>query len=596
LFFLSSILPVVNSIYVEKSTDTLENEDLPLQVYKYHIPIRINSNQELKFHASFEGWPGTGTEHNPYVIEDFEINSEGHNDAIFIGNVTDYFMIRNCYLHNASGLRDNYHGNNGIYLYKTKNGIIEDNIILNNQRNGILLYMSNSNTINRNQISNWNYGLYFDRSSDNIISNNNIYDNGGDGSYIYYDSNRNTFIGNTFSNNGRGIRIELTASNVFINNTLIKNGFYIWANTKFGWSSHSIDTTNMVNGKSIYYLKDKNNGSISSATGQIILVNSKNIVIENQNISDQIAGIEIAYCSNITLRNNNFSKNEHGLIFTESNLNNILNNTCFNNKWGFDLSGSSNNILSGNNVFNTKYESIKVSNNNIVSGNNISNNFKGVILQGDNNFIINNTISNNMWGIHCYNSANDNIIYHNYLLENEKQGYDEGDNQWDNGFPCGGNYWSDYREKYPDAKEINDTGIWDIPYEGNGFIDRYPLMREPFFEVEITSPKHSILFPIMVNKDDEVSIGYTIENTGEAGEEDVIFIFNNSEKDRDTIILYPNESYHGEFHWNTEGVTEGFYKIEIISDNDVDTAPVIVSSKNPVFKIILLLKYWLSLL
>ena len=106
LFCLSSILPVVNSIYVEKSTDTLDcvldnglmdsawpiyhddvrytsinsSEDLSLGVYKYHIPIRIDSNQELKFHASFEGWPGTGTEHNPYVIEDFEINSEGHND------------------------------------------------------------------------------------------------------------------------------------------------------------------------------------------------------------------------------------------------------------------------------------------------------------------------------------------------------------------------------------------------------------------------------------------------------------------------------------------------------------------------------------
>ena len=57
------------------------------------------------------------------------------------------------------------------------------------------------------------------------------------------------------------------------------------------------------------------------------------------------------------------------------------------------------------------------------------------------------------------------------------------------------NYWSDYLEKYPDAKELDDSGIWDTPYiddryeEDISCIDYHPLM-EP---VEIpSSPEPTI--------------------------------------------------------------------------------------------------------
>jgi nitrous oxidase accessory protein NosD len=39
-----------------------------------------------------------------------------------------------------------------------------------------------------------------------------------------------------------------------------------------------------------------------------------------------------------------------------------------------------------------------------------------------------------------------------------------------------GNYWSDYEEKYPDAEEIDTTGIWDTPYRIGRDNDNYPLM------------------------------------------------------------------------------------------------------------------------
>ena len=597
-----AILFIIGTLSVNVSSS--ESQDLSLGAYTSHMPIRIDSNQDFLRFKRIEGWPGIGTEQNPYVIEGFDINAENHSDAIFIGNVTDYFVVRNCYLHDVYGSDYDYRAGNGIYLLKTENGIIEDNIILNNTNNGIRLYLSNSNTINGNKISNRRYGLFFEKSSNNIISNNNISDNGGDGSFVYYHSNYNTFIGNTFSNNGKGVRIELTMGNVFVNNTMIENGIYIWGNNLINWNSHSIDTSNTVNGKPIYFLKNQNGGTILSDAGQVILVNSKNIVVENQNINNLLVGIEIGYSSNITIRNNTVSNNKHGFFIANSNFNTVSNNTGSNNKWGFYFYGFNYNILSGNKVFNSEIEGIRFSgsSHNTFTCNNVSNSFIGLRVEFscNNNTITNNTFSNNKNGIHLLNPCKGNCIYHNYFLNNERQAIEfeheeGGDNNWDNNFPCGGNYWSDYREKYPDAEEINDTGIWDTPYEGDWFIDHYPLMREPYFKVKITS-RHSTFIPMIVNENDEVSIEYTIGNTGETGKQSITFFVNNTKEAHESIMLESGEIYHNEFIWNTSNVKVGLYTIEIASEDDEDKALVIVSSRIPGFKMILLIMYWFSLL
>ena len=64
-------------------------------------------------------------------------------------------------------------------------------------------------------------------------------------------------------------------------------------------------------------------------------------------------------------------------------------------------------------------------------------------------------------------------VYHNnfYLpgrntmvLMTNKNATDADFPPWDNGYPSGGNYWSDYTARYPNATEIDDSGIGDIPY------------------------------------------------------------------------------------------------------------------------------------
>ncbi|RLE47179.1 MAG: hypothetical protein DRJ31_09260, partial [Candidatus Methanomethylicota archaeon] len=76
-----------------------------------------------------------------------------------------------------------------------------------------------------------------------------------------------------------------------------------------------------------------------------------------------------------------------------------------------------------------------------------------------------------------------NIIYHNNLIDNGVQAslYESYDNLWDDGYPSGGNYWSDYvgvdLSSGPYQNETGSDGIGDSLYiiDVNN-TDRYPLM------------------------------------------------------------------------------------------------------------------------
>ncbi len=79
----------------------------------------------------------------------------------------------------------------------------------------------------------------------------------------------------------------------------------------------------------------------------------------------------------------------------------------------------------------------------------------GVYLEwfSNDNTIIQNTLSDNYYGISIGYGAlyglkdqnNNNTMYHNNFIKNTKQALSLNSvNIWDNGYPSGGNYWSDY--------------------------------------------------------------------------------------------------------------------------------------------------------
>jgi parallel beta-helix repeat protein len=90
---------------------------------------------------------------------------------------------------------------------------------------------------------------------------------------------------------------------------------------------------------------------------------------------------------------------------------------------------------------------------NLISGNTITNNSNcGIILvtlmplhsPAEKNIVSGNTIANNGYGI-CLNGSSKNLIYHNDFANNTVQVSTENSaNVWDDGYPSGGNYWSDH--------------------------------------------------------------------------------------------------------------------------------------------------------
>lgn len=95
------------------------------------------------------------------------------------------------------------------------------------------------------------------------------------------------------------------------------------------------------------------------------------------------------------------------------------------------------------------------------------------ILSTAGNKIIENTIQDNGFAGTMIYDASYNTVFHNQFLGNRLQAFDDGFNVWDNGYPSGGNHWSDYT-----GVDANGDGIGDTPYviPGGVGVDRYPLM------------------------------------------------------------------------------------------------------------------------
>jgi parallel beta-helix repeat protein len=107
---------------------------------------------------------------------------------------------------------------------------------------------------------------------------------------------------------------------------------------------------------------------------------------------------------------------------------------------------------------------------NIISNNNISSNNNGVYLYApaSNNRIIRNYISSNTEdGIHLGSLSDYNKIYHNNIINNFNQAYDVANgNFWNDTYPSGGNYWSNYG---PICTDNNDGAV--TPQVGGGGSD-----------------------------------------------------------------------------------------------------------------------------
>jgi parallel beta-helix repeat protein len=253
-------------------------------------------------------------------------------------------------------------------------------------------------------------------------------------------------------------------------------------------------------------------GSMASDSKGIDLFGRSNVTIKNMTITKFYFGLRLYGSLNNTISGNNITNNQRGLWAVGALGNNISGNEITtNNEYGIRLEHSSENSVSGNNITADSYYGILVDNlsannsisenkitgnaygisldsssDNSISGNNITNNGRGISLSySPRNNITENNVASNEYGIMLIGYSPDytNRIYHNNFINNTNQaqvtaGYE---NVWDDGYPSGGNYWSDYTGvdlfSGPYQNVTGGDGIGDTPYiidENN--TDRYPLM------------------------------------------------------------------------------------------------------------------------
>jgi parallel beta-helix repeat protein len=231
---------------------------------------------------------------------------------------------------------------------------------------------------------------------------------------------------------------------------------------------------------------DNNHYTFTADIYAPIVVGRDNIVIDGANHALQgtgelgSKGIDLTGRSSVTVKNLEISGFDYGVYLTSASDNVISHNYFTNNYCAIWITASSNdNSVSGNNVVNNEMWAIfmKESSNNVISENELTSHTNYTIYIRHSNYTTfsANYIADNNLGIYFY-EASDNILYHNNFVNNRVPISSSGaTNTFDNGNE--GNYWSEYEELYPDAEELDGSGIWNMPYvidENNQ--DNYPFI------------------------------------------------------------------------------------------------------------------------
>ncbi len=255
--------------------------------------------------------------------------------------------------------------------------------------------------------------------------------------------------------------------------------------TVFVFDNSSPYYENIIINKSISLIgEDKDTTIINgSKNGNVVTITANQVTISGFTIQNSEQG--------------SYPNNYAGISTTSDN-NVISKNKIANNVYyGIYLSSASYNFIAGNSIEQNKIGLYLVdsSSNNIIAGNELSENTRfGISLASSYNIIYGNNIQNNIRGIKLGYTQR-NHFYHNNIKNNPYGSVETlGKDIWGDGYPSGGNYWSDHsdHDEYsgpnqsipkPDGDGIVDKpdgGLnpYNISHMTNGDQDKYPLTAQ----------------------------------------------------------------------------------------------------------------------
>ncbi len=268
---------------------------------------------------------------------------------------------------------------------------------------------------------------------------------------------------------------------------------------------------------------------------------------------------------------------DQAILILDSSNSEIYNNTfSIMTQSGITLEGLN---AVGNRIYSNIFDDSNVAVNltasaedNMIFENVISLNSIGLNLESNGNTVYANTFSENQVGINLASSS-DNVIYSNNFVGNEVQFVNEASsNIWDNGYPAGGNYWSNHIStdicSGPSQNEDGSDGILDEPYVIDGSnVDNYPLAT-PYAPPQNNIVVRSlVLTKKVVCQGYPVSIKVVIENQAEISRLVNMMAFADSQFIRNVEVTINSVTVKtSTFEWNTAGYTKGNYTVSVRAD------------------------------
>ncbi|UJG44064.1 MAG: right-handed parallel beta-helix repeat-containing protein [Candidatus Heimdallarchaeum endolithica] len=240
--------------YLSVSSDIYLTNNINLK----DSPISITSDSDF---ISL-GFPGSGTEEDPYIIENYFIEGiQRKGLGINIFGTTKYFIIRNCILKNfergivisnckegTAKLENNTIINCrelGIYVFNTYGSIIKDNWCEDCELSGIRTENSNGSIFNDNILYRNEEGISIYTSDDNVLTNNTLIKNNRWGIALIWGSKNNSVNYNYFLEN-----VEKQGQNEGTDNNWNNNYWSDWsgvgAYSNFGGTEPVQDSSPLV--------------------------------------------------------------------------------------------------------------------------------------------------------------------------------------------------------------------------------------------------------------------------------------------------------------------------------------------------------------
>ena len=263
-------------------------------------------------------------------------------------------------------------GASGVNVHNTSaiiTNVTVTNLAVTDWDNGIYFRNAMDGNISKNIENSNSIGIFLNSSSFNNVTDNNISNSTSVGIKVSDTSTNNTVSRNKITNSTSGMFFVYAFNTTASNNIMENNSFNfgVGGNLSSHFDGNIIDTTNLANGRPVYYVKHGKNtiydSSTKASTFYCILCNNvtvkdlemsnmdrgvyfwetSNSRIQNIKVTESGWGIFLRNSSNNSIKDSKFSTNnlqdysERGVTIYSSNDNTLTNNTFISNNYGIDL-------------------------------------------------------------------------------------------------------------------------------------------------------------------------------------------------------------------------------------------------------------------